>query len=156
MATISENETQALALWQLREPIAEAEKAHGKAAKHDVSISVSRIAAFIDEGTALAEKMVPGANVIAFGHVGDGNVHFNVSQPTAMDGAAFGARRAEVAEVVYDITVSLGGSISAEHGIGVLKREQLRKYRSASEMQLMRTLRQALDPDHILNPGKVL
>ncbi len=101
-------------------------------------------------------RLLPGASFVSFGHVGDGNVHFNVSQPEGWEPASFLEKRAEIATLVYDMTVSLGGSISAEHGIGLAKREDLRRYRSATEIALMRTVKQAIDPDNIMNPGKVL
>jgi FAD/FMN-containing dehydrogenase len=150
-ATIAENQTQALALWQLREPIAEAEKAHGKAAKHDVSIPVSKIANFIEEGTALAEKMVPGANVIAFGHVGDGNVHFNVAHQDRGAGDAFLTTCSAATDAIYNLVQSYGGSIAAEHGVGTLKAAELAARRPL-DVELMKTIKAALDPHSIMNP----
>ena len=99
---------------------------------------------------------MPGTRVVAFGHVGDGNIHFNLSQPMEMDGQAFLELRAEFANVVYDVVDRFSGSISAEHGVGQAKREDLRKYRSETELTLMATIKQALDPECLLNPGKVI
>lgn len=150
-AVIAESEAQALALWQLREPIAEAEKAHGKAAKHDVSIPVSKIAAFIEEGTALARERVDGAEVIAFGHVGDGNVHFNVARKTAGAGEGFVAACLPATEAIYDLVQKYGGSIAAEHGVGTLKAADLAARRPL-EVELMTAIKSALDPQGIMNP----
>lgn len=99
---------------------------------------------------------IPGVRPVPFGHIGDGNIHFNLSQPTDMDTEAFLNRREEIARLVYDIVVSLGGSISAEHGVGVAKRDEIRRYKSAVELSVMKSLKQALDPQGILNPGKVV
>ncbi|WP_421792375.1 FAD-binding oxidoreductase [Hyphobacterium sp.] len=150
-AVIAESESQAHALWQLREPIAEAEKAHGKAAKHDVSIPVSKIAAFIVEATAASERLVEGANVIAFGHVGDGNVHFNVASQEAGAGDAFLERCQPATEAIYDLVQKYGGSIAAEHGVGTLKSDDLAERRPL-EVELMRSIKSALDPKGIMNP----
>jgi len=150
-AVIAGNEAQALALWQLREPIAEAEKAHGKAAKHDVSIPVSKIAAFIEEGTAIVERMAGGAEVIAFGHVGDGNVHFNVMRKTEGAGEDFVASILPVTEAIYGLVQTYGGSIAAEHGVGTLKSGDLAHHRPL-EVELMKSIKSALDPDGIMNP----
>ncbi len=106
------------------------------------------------EGIAAVERLVPGIRPVPFGHVGDGNLHFNFSQPTGMDKEAFLARRAEVSRVVHDLVAAHGGSISAEHGIGRAKREEIRRYKSAIEIEMMRRVKQALDPRGIMNPGK--
>lgn len=150
-AVIAESEAQAQALWQLREPIAEAEKTHGKAAKHDVSIPVSKIAAFIGEGTAIAERMLEDAEVIAFGHVGDGNVHFNVMQKAEGAGEDFVAACLPVTEAIYDLVQKYGGSIAAEHGVGTLKSGDLARHRPL-EVELMTSIKSALDPRGIMNP----
>jgi len=150
-AVIAESGAQAQALWQLREPIAEAEKAHGKAAKHDVSIPVSKIAAFIEEGTALAESMIEGAEVFAFGHVGDGNVHFNVARKTPGAGENFVADCLPATEAIYDLVQKYGGSIAAEHGVGTLKAGDLATRRPL-EVELMKSIKSALDPHSIMNP----
>jgi len=150
-AVIAGSDAQAIALWQLREPIAEAEKAHGKAAKHDVSIPVSKIAAFIEEGTALAQSMVDGVDVIAFGHVGDGNVHFNLAHKDAGADEDFVTSCLPATEAIYDLVQKYGGSIAAEHGVGTLKATDLAARRPL-EVELMRSIKSALDPHAIMNP----
>jgi FAD/FMN-containing dehydrogenase len=150
-AVIAESEAQAAALWQLREPIAEAEKAHGKAAKHDVSIPVSRIAAFIAEATEMSRRHVDGANVIAFGHVGDGNVHFNVAHREAGAGDDFLKACDPATEAIYDLVQKYGGSIAAEHGVGSLKADDLAARRPL-DVELMRSVKAALDPQGLMNP----
>lgn len=155
-AVIAKNRGEAEALWRLRHSISEAQKHEGASLKHDVSVPIARIGDFIVEAERAVRRCLSGARVVAFGHVGDGNVHFNVSQPESWTGERFLARRAEIATVVYDMTATFEGSISAEHGIGVAKREDLRRYRSATELSLMQALKAALDPGGIMNPGKVL
>jgi FAD/FMN-containing dehydrogenase len=135
----------------LREPIAEAEKAHGKAAKHDVSIPVSRIAAFIAEATEMSRRHVDGANVIAFGHVGDGNVHFNVAHREAGAGDDFLKACDPATEAIYDLVQKYGGSIAAEHGVGSLKADDLAARRPL-DVELMRSVKAALDPQGLMNP----
>ena len=160
-ATIAASAQQAKALWRLRETINEAQKPEGGSIKHDVSVPVSKVPDFIARATAACEAQLPGIRPVAFGHVGDGNIHFNLSQPTAT--AKHGAPRAEFLarwhefnRIVHDIVADLDGSISAEHGIGRLKREELAHYKPAVEIELMRTLKRALDPKNIMNPGKVV
>lgn len=150
-AVIAESEAQALALWQLREPIAEAEKAHGKAAKHDVSIPVSRIASFISDATLEAERLVKNAAVIAFGHVGDGNVHFNIASQHAGADDDFLALCEPATEAIYDLVQKYGGSIAAEHGVGTLKSGDLAE-RRPMEVELMRSIKTAIDPKGLMNP----
>jgi FAD/FMN-containing dehydrogenase len=145
---------QAAALWKLRESISEAQKREGGSIKNDVSVPVSEIPSFIEEALAAVAKLVPGIRPVPFGHVGDGNLHFNFSQPVGVDQEAYLARWEEVTHVVHAIVVAHGGSISAEHGIGVAKREEARRYKSAVEIELMRRIKQALDPKGIMNPGK--
>ena len=155
-AVIARSETQRAALWSLRENMSEAQKREGASIKHDVSVPVSAIADFLERATAAVLKVAPGARAVSFGHIGDGNIHFNFSGPIGAEGAAFLARWAEIQHIVHDIVYEFGGSISAEHGIGVQKRDQLAHYKSAVEMDVMRTLKRALDPKNILNPGKVV
>lgn len=150
-AVIAENEQQSRDFWNLREPIAEAEKAHGRAAKHDVSIPVSQMPAFMAEATAEAEAMMPDAMIIAFGHVGDGNVHFNVSRRAPGAGQDFADSTAPVTAMIYDKVAKYAGSISAEHGIGVLKRSELAEKRPL-DVELMRAIKTAIDPKGIMNP----
>jgi len=150
-AAIAENETQALAFWQLREAIAEAEKSHGKAAKHDLSIPVSRMPDFIAQGTKLVEAMVPDANVITFGHVGDGNVHFNIASHKPGTGEDFITACRPATEALYELVEAFNGSIAAEHGVGILKSADLAAMRPL-DVELMRTVKAALDPKGIMNP----
>lgn len=153
---IARSETQRAALWSLRENMSEAQKREGASIKHDISVPISAIAEFLKHATAAVLKAAPGARAVSFGHIGDGNIHFNFSAPIGADGEAFLARWAEIQHIVHDIVYEFGGSISAEHGIGVQKRDQLVHYKSAVEMDVMRTLKRALDPKNILNPGKVV
>ena len=154
--SVAKNDTEAQSLWRLRHAISEAQKVEGASLKHDVSVPVGQVAEFLERGEAAVLEFLPAARVVAFGHVGDGNVHFNVTQPADMDPAAFLGMRDQIAGLVYAVVASFGGSISAEHGIGVLKRDALRQFRSDTELELMRRIAKALDPNHILNPGKVL
>jgi FAD/FMN-containing dehydrogenase len=153
-ATLAGTPAQASALWRLREAISEAQKPEGASLKHDVSVPVSRIPALVERVNAAIAPVVPGIRPVPFGHVGDGNLHFNFSQPLGADPTGFLAREAEVHRVVHDVVASLGGSISAEHGIGVAKREEIRRYKSPVEIALMQRIKAALDPKGIMNPGK--
>jgi D-lactate dehydrogenase (cytochrome) len=153
-AVLAGSAAQAKALWKLRESVSEAQKHEGGSIKHDVSVPVSRIPAFLTEALAAAEQLIPGIRPVPFGHVGDGNLHFNFTQPKEMDTQAYLARWEALNRVVHDIVVAHGGSISAEHGIGVLKRHEARRYKSAVELDLMARLKRALDPKGIMNPGK--
>jgi FAD/FMN-containing dehydrogenase len=153
-AVLAGSSAQAKALWKLRESISESQKHEGASIKHDISVPVSRIPAFVKEALAAAEALIPGIRPVPFGHVGDGNLHFNFTQPVGADPEAYLARWEELNRVVHAIVVAHGGSISAEHGIGVLKREEGRRYKSAIELELMRRLKQAIDPKGIMNPGK--
>ncbi len=155
-AALAASTEQARAMWRLRETINEAQKPEGGSIKHDVSVPVSRVPDFIAQATAAVEKELPGIRVVAFGHVGDGNIHYNLSQPVGADRSAYLARWHEFNRIVHDIVAAMNGSISAEHGIGRLKRDELAHYRSPIEIGLMRTLKQAIDPKGIMNPGKVV
>ena len=153
-AALAGNPAQAAALWKLRESLSEAQKPEGGSIKHDVSVPVSRIPALVERVDAAVTALVPGIRPCPFGHVGDGNLHYNLSQPLEMAKAAYLAREEEVHQAVHDIVAALGGSISAEHGIGVAKREEIRRYKSPVEIALMRRIKEALDPKGIMNPGK--
>jgi len=155
-AVIAESEAQARHLWKLRDELSPAQKREGACIKHDVSVPVSSLAAFIAEATKAVTAILPGIRVVAFGHIGDGNVHFNLSQPEGSDPAAYLARWGEFNRVVHDITVGMNGSISAEHGIGRLKRAELAHYRTATELDLMRAVKRAIDPENRMNPGRIL
>ncbi|HZS83005.1 MAG TPA: FAD-binding oxidoreductase [Stellaceae bacterium] len=147
---------QAKDLWRIREGVVEGQIPEGGSIKHDVSVPVSRVAEFVRRATAASEARLPGIRPVAFGHVGDGNIHFNLSQPPGADRAAFLARWHEFNEIVHGIAAALGGSISAEHGLGRLKRDEIARYKSPLELDLMRKMKRALDPDGIMNPGKVI
>lgn len=155
-AVLAESVARAQALWKLREDLSDAQKPEGGSIKHDISVPVSRMADFIARADVAVRALVPDCRPVAFGHVGDGNVHFNVSQPVGADRAVFLARWGEVNKVVHDIAAGLDGSISAEHGIGRLKRDDLVHYKGAVELDLMRAVKAALDPRGIMNPGKMV
>ena len=141
--------------WKLRRNISEAQKREGLSIKHDVSVPVSQIAQFLLHADGVLQNNYPGVRVVAFGHMGDGNIHYNVSMP---DGAAnkrfIAEQESTVNKLVYGVVRELGGSISAEHGLGQLKRDTIRDYKSALELELMRSIKQALDPQALMNPGK--
>lgn len=147
---------QANALWFLREAMSEAQKPEGGSLKHDVSVPISAIPRFLDEATAAVVALIPDARPVPFGHIGDGNIHFNISQPAGADKAAFLARLDEVARAVHDIVHACGGSISAEHGIGQAKIDEIARYKSKAAIETMRAVKRALDPNGIMNPGKVI
>lgn len=155
-ATIASSDTQRAKLWAMREGMSEVQRLEGGSIKHDVSVPVSRVAEFIALASAAVTKAIPGLRVVPFGHVGDGNIHFNLSQPIGADKAAFMARWDEMSDMVHDIVRGLGGSISAEHGIGRMKRDEMAATKPAVEMEMMRAVKKALDPKGILNPGKVV
>ena len=147
---VAKNETEAAGLWRLRHSISESERAEGRALKHDISVPISRFEEFLRRGDELLAERFPEGQLIAFGHVGDGNLHYNVALPADFE------HHEEVTTAIYSLLVEMGGSISAEHGIGQAKREYLPKYRNKGEIELMRTLKKSLDPNNILNPGKVI
>ena len=155
-ATIGASEAQNLALWKLRESLSEVQGLEGGSIKHDVAVPVSEVADFIVTATEACEAALPGIRVCAFGHFGDGNIHFNLSQPVGMEKAAFLAQWERFNRIVHDIVHAMDGSIAAEHGIGLIKRDELARYKDPVALDLMRTLKAALDPQNILNPGKVL
>jgi FAD/FMN-containing dehydrogenase len=147
---------QAQAMWKLRETIPEAQRRHGASLKHDVSVPVSAIPALIDEGSALVRRLAPEGDVISYGHAGDGNLHFNVGQKPGTDIKSFMARGPVLELAMFDLVESLGGSISAEHGIGRLKAGEFARRADPAELAVMQAIKRALDPKGILNPGKVL
>lgn len=152
-AAVAQNEAQRAAFWKAREEQSAAQKPEGGGWKHDVSVPVSRIADFLEEATAAVERFEPGARVSAFGHVGDGNLHYDVLRPSGADLGAFLGRWAEGSRIVHDIVARHDGSISAEHGLGRLKTDEARRYKSAVELDVMRAVRAALDPHRIMNPA---
>ncbi|WP_018991318.1 FAD-binding oxidoreductase [Aromatoleum toluclasticum] len=153
---IASNLTQARALWALRENISEAQKIEGVSIKHDISVPVSCIPEFLQRARAALTAIWSDVRIVAFGHIGDGNLHYNLSRSGAVDNVEFVARTGEVNRIVHDLVVALNGSISAEHGIGQLKREENARYKSEVELDLMRTVKRALDPHGLMNPGKVV
>lgn len=155
-AVIADSGAQAKALWRIREVVPEVQMSAGGSIKHDVSVPVSRIPEFIARADAAVTKAMPGIRPCAFGHVGDGNVHYNLSQPEDMDRDTFMGQWERMNEIVHDIVADLGGSISAEHGLGRLKREEIRRYKSETELEMMRAIKRSLDPKGIMNPGKVI
>lgn len=155
-AVIAVNEREADAFWKLRDSMSEAQKPEGGSIKHDVSVPLSRIAAFLGEARAAVEAALPGVRVVAFGHLGDGNIHFNLSQPLGAERAAFLGQWQALSDIVHAIVARHGGSISAEHGLGVMKRDEITRYKSAVEIEAMRAIKRALDPHNIMNPGKVV
>jgi FAD/FMN-containing dehydrogenase len=140
----------------LREHIPEAQRRDGLNIKHDVSLAVSRVPAFLREAQARLDAAFPGVRYVVFGHLGDGNLHYNLAAPPGVAPDAFLRDSARANRIVYDLVSELGGSFSAEHGIGQLKREELARYKSDVEVDLMRRIKRALDPDDLLNPGKVV
>jgi FAD/FMN-containing dehydrogenase len=155
-AAIAANETQRTAFWKMRTGLTEVQKPEGGSIKHDISIPVADVPAFLAEADAAVTKLVPGARPVPFGHMGDGNMHYNLSQPVGVDREAFLSHWDEVNALVHTIVAKFGGSISAEHGIGVMKRDLLPTIKDPVELDLMRQLKRMLDPNNILNPGKVL
>jgi FAD/FMN-containing dehydrogenase len=151
-AVVAQTDSQAKALWAIRENQSGAQRPEGAAWKHDISVPVSRIADFIEEATAAVHQMAPGARIVAFGHVGDGNVHYDVLAPAGADPDAHGDRRDEGAERVHDIVARMHGSISAEHGLGTMKSVEALRYKSVIEVEALRAIRCALDPRRIMNP----
>jgi FAD/FMN-containing dehydrogenase len=155
-ATIAESVQQGKAFWRIREMFGEVQRHIGASIKHDISVPVAAIPAFIAEADDAVTKLIPGSRTLPFGHVGDGNIHYNVTQPEGSDKAQFLARWDEVNAVVFAVVKKFGGSISAEHGVGVMKRDILPNYKDPVALDLMRGLKKMLDPNGILNPGKVL
>ena len=156
-AVVAESLTQAQQLWQIRESIPLAQAKEGLNIKHDIAVPTSRIADFVAHTDALLTRELPGVRLVTFGHLGDGNLHYNVQAPQGSDAQAFlQAQEARVNALVYDAVAQFGGSFSAEHGVGALKVRQLQQYQSPVALGLMRTLKRALDPQNVLNPGRVL
>jgi FAD/FMN-containing dehydrogenase len=144
-------------LWTLRKNISEAQKREGVSIKHDVSVPISRVAEFIQRANTALREAYPDIRIIAFGHLGDGNIHYNASLPEGAQNKAFiAAHEVSVNQIVYQIVAQLDGSISAEHGLGQLKREEITHYKSPLELELMRSIKSTLDPDGLMNPGKMI
>jgi FAD/FMN-containing dehydrogenase len=155
-AVVAKSQSEAASLWKLRESISESQKREGASIKHDIAVPVAAIPDFLAKATQAVLALVPGARAVSFGHLGDGNLHFNFNSPRAGDDPAFLAQWDEVQQTVHDIVKEFGGSISAEHGIGAMKVAQLPRYKSHEELDAMRALKAAFDPKNILNPGKLI
>src|SRR4051794_28163934 len=155
-AVIAESEAQRASLWKLREEHSEGQKREGASVKNDVSVPVSKVPAFIRKATAACEALIPGVRVVPFGHMGDGNIHFNLEQPVDADPAWFLAQDHPIMDAVNEVVREFDGSFSAEHGIGRLKPYMMPDWRGGAELELMQRIKAAIDPDGIMNPGKVL
>jgi FAD/FMN-containing dehydrogenase len=156
-AVVARSVAQARALWVLRERLPEAEKREGRALKHDIAVPVSAVPAFLDQAAALVQRLAPQARVLAFGHVGDGNLHYNVRPPRApANHPAFFAAGAAVTAALHDLAVAMGGAISAEHGIGRSRRAELARLADPAKLAAMKAVKAALDPDNLFNPGRML
>jgi FAD/FMN-containing dehydrogenase len=155
-AVIAQSERQRQALWQLRENIPEAQRRDGASLKHDLSLPITKLAQFVERAAAWLDANVPDGRLVAYGHVGDGNLHFNLNQAPGCNREQFLAREGTVKRALHDLVRDFGGSFSAEHGIGRLKTGELARYAAPVELHVMRAIKHALDPRGILNPGKVL
>jgi len=155
-AVLASSHTQAQALWALREGISQAQVAAGHAIKHDIALPISSLARFVEEADALCAKAYPDFTVINFGHIGDGNLHYNVLASKSLDSRAYDDAVDHLNRLVHDLVTQFGGSISAEHGVGQLRRDEIKRYKSSVEMDLMLTIKRALDPNQLMNPGKLL
>lgn len=154
--TIAQSEQQAESFWHIRHGMSEAQRHDGGSITHDVSVPIARVPDFLDKGIAAIIEAIPDCRPNPFGHFGDGNIHFNISPGYGSDRDAFFGRRDQISSIIYDLTLEMGGSFSAEHGIGQLKRQMLQDVKDPVELALMKSVKQTLDPRGILNPGKVL
>lgn len=155
-AVVAESEADRTLMWAAREQMSEVQSKEGASIKHDVSVPIGAVPELIAEGSAAVERAIPGIRPCPFGHMGDGNIHFNLSQPVGADPTDFMAREADANAAIYAVVKRLGGSVSAEHGIGQLKRELLKQVKDPVALEMMRAIKAALDPNGILNPGKLL
>jgi D-lactate dehydrogenase (cytochrome) len=155
-AALAQSEAQRAEFWAARELISESQKPEGGSIKHDVSVPVSRVPQFLAAADQAVSRLVPGARFVSFGHLGDGNIHYNVSQPSGMEKASFLALWNEMNDAVFEVVGRFGGSISAEHGIGRLKAHRMAAIKTPVELEMMRGLKRLFDPNNILNPGRVL
>ncbi|MCW2295004.1 FAD/FMN-containing dehydrogenase [Pseudomonas sp. BIGb0408] len=155
-AVVAGSEAQVAALWKMREGISEAQNHEGPSLKHDISVPVSSIPAFIEAADRQLQEAFAGVRIVAYGHVGDGNLHYNISKPPSSEDAPFKAQAEAIMHVIYRVTCDFAGSISAEHGLGQAKREAARHYKQPLELELMRSIKQSMDPAGLMNPGKLL
>lgn len=155
-AVVAGSEAQVAALWKMREGISEAQNHEGPSLKHDISVPVSSIPAFIEAADRQLQGAFAGVRIVAYGHVGDGNLHYNISKPPSSEDAPFKAQAEAIMHVIYRVTCDFAGSISAEHGLGQAKREAARHYKQPLELELMRSIKQSMDPAGLMNPGKLL
>ncbi len=155
-AAIAQSSTQQADFWHLREVMSEAQKPEGGSIKHDISVSITDVPRFLREAETLITELLPLGRIVAFGHLGDGNIHYNISQPVGSDLHAFMANREKVNQAVHELVRKFNGSISAEHGIGLMKRDEMAKTKEPVELNLMKRIKSSLDPKGIMNPGKVL
>ncbi|MEO7775790.1 MAG: FAD-binding oxidoreductase, partial [Steroidobacteraceae bacterium] len=155
-AAIAQSDAQRANFWKLRESVPESQRHVGASIKHDISVPASAMPEFVERGTALVASIAPEGMLVAYGHLGDGNLHFNLSKRPKFSDTAFMARREPLQRAVHDLVAQLGGSISAEHGIGRYKVGELERYAAPLELELMRGIKHTLDPNGIMNPGKVL
>jgi len=155
-AVLAQSEAQREAFWAMREGMSEAQRFEGGSIKHDVSVPISHVAAFIEEASAACMAALPGIRPCPFGHIGDGNIHFNLTQPVGMEKGVFLAQWHRLNTLVHDRVLAHGGSIAAEHGVGLFKRDELPRYRDPVALALMGQIKQALDPANLMNPGKVV
>jgi len=151
-----DSKSSAVSWWNLRKNISEAQKREGISIKHDVAVPISHVAEFIAQANAALHAVFNGLRIVAFGHIGDGNIHYNISMLDSAKNPAFIEQSHQVNSIVYDIVHGLNGSISAEHGLGQLKRNEISHYKSALELELMRSIKHTLDPNNLMNPGKVI
>jgi FAD/FMN-containing dehydrogenase len=155
-AALAQSGTQRNEFWALRELISESQKPEGGSIKHDISVPVSAVPEFLAKADAAVTRFMPGCRFVSFGHLGDGNIHYNVSQPAGMNKQAFLDSWDLMNDVVFEVVMALGGSISAEHGIGRLKVRHMPHIKSPVELAMMQSLKRMLDPNNILNPGRVI
>ena len=155
-AVLAESEAARLRMWAFREQMSECQSREGASIKHDVSVPIAAVPQLIAEGSAAVERLIPGIRPCPFGHMGDGNIHFNFSQPVGADPKAFMAEEKAANAAIYEVVLKLGGSVSAEHGIGQLKTELLKQVKDPVALEMMRAIKRALDPNGIMNPGKML
>jgi len=153
---IAESTEQRKELWILRDGLNEAQKPEGASIKHDISVPINNVSKFINKASKAVEEFIPNSRTVTFGHIGDGNIHFNITQPKDMNKNDYLKKWESVNKLVFEIVNNLNGSFSAEHGIGILKRKELKKYNPKVEINLMKSIKNNFDPNNILNPGKVL